>query len=536
MVAYCMLSRLSFYKVQRQISSSRYIDTSRPSQKRSYLIMAKVQHRSLRRLVQTNIQCEPQLGFLSASSRVEEGVSKRICVAEIPPAMFWYLKTSPETIVWGWQNCTACETDHPVSRLQDTRPSSAPLSLGTQHQSYEFHSFIGPVATIYSFFCGILSYVCFTIITPPPLVLLMSCTWLYLTGSFFFDIVHSLFHQCSKSRHRLLRRVGYLHQVHHLYFNRNLKFNNKYHWLNLCIELPLELSCQLFGTWLGWLAADHLRLTGNELLSQELFILVLWFEVARAIVVAILDGRDSNHKSYTNPPKDPNWLLVGPQYHALHHIDPAAYISSTFRLFDWIFGTGYSLKSRRITITSRSGAFCSVMKRQLQNEGVKCIQELKFGVNWKHDDYGSMIPILADTDVLILTHGSKGDDALKSHCELTLQMIELFKKHHKPKPDQKMLLPEVWYLESEIGMHPSLGQEASFLPYARTLYDDPTILYRHIVPSVCQSPMGSAIVSAEWTARITMWWIRRGARYVPVTYTGLAYLNYFKFMYWVKKA
>jgi hypothetical protein len=307
----------------------------------------------------------------------------------------------------------------------------------------------------------------------------------------------------------------------------------------------LELSCQLLGTFFGWLIADCLGLMRSRLLSRELLFLVLLFEIARMLVVAVLDGHDSNHKSYSNPPKDTNWLTVGPQYHALHHIDPGAYISSVFRLFDWMLGTGHSLSSRRITVTGASGAFGSAIKHQIQNERVKCVQELKFGVDWTYDDYESTIPILADTDVLILAHGSKGEHAMEANCESAVKLIELFKKHHMPTPSQKLLLPEVWYVGSEIELHPSWGlpnserylrSKRSFLPHARALFDDSSILYRHIVPSAFHSSLGSAIVSAELVAKVAMWWIRRGARYVPVTYTGLAYLNYFTFMYWVNKA
>jgi hypothetical protein len=384
-----------------------------------------------------------------------------------------------------------------------------------------------------------------TVTTPPVAVLLASCLWLYLAGSFFFDIVHYALHQCSKSPHRLLRRLGYLHQLHHLFFNRNLKFKDKYHWFNIFIELPLELSCQLFGSWLGWLIAKFLGLTGSELLSRELFVLVLLFEVARVVAVAILDGRDSNHISYSTPPKDVNWFLVGPEYHALHHINPTAYISSTVRVFDWFLGTICSLQRRRIAITGASGAFGSAMKTQLQAEGVNCVQELHFGTNWSYEGYESTISILVNTDVLVLADGSRDADATKANCESVIALIELFKKYHKPKPGQKMLLPEIWYVGSEIELYPVQAHSNSeayptsqqpFLPHARKLYDDTTILYRHIVLSTFQSAMGRRIVSADWAAKASMWWIRRGARYVPVSYTGLAYLNYFKFMYWTKKA
>jgi hypothetical protein len=351
----------------------------------------------------------------------------------------------------------------------------------------------------------------------------------------FFDIIHYLFHQCSKSNHTLLRRLGYLHQIHHLYFNRNLKFNPKYHWLNIWVELPLELSCQLLGSYLSWLLLPRL-------ISKNTLLLVLAAEIFRVMVVAFLDGQDSNHKNYPAVPKDPLFFLVGPQYHALHHINPSAYISSTFRLFDWVFGTACSLESRRVTITGASGAFGSAMKQQLKQENVSCVQELKFGMDWTHSD---TISVLASTDILILAHGSRGKDAVQVNCESTIALIELFRRHHKPGTGHnKMLLPEIWYVGSEAELHPCFSEKMrlyakskrAFLPYARALYDDQDILYRHIVPAAFQSPMGNAIVSSEWAAKVALWWIRRGARYTPVTYTGIAYLNYFKFVYCVKKA
>jgi hypothetical protein len=165
----------------------------------------------------------------------------------------------------------------------------------------------------------------------------------------------------------------------------------------------------------------------------------------------------------------------------------------------------------RITITGVSGAFGTAIKQQLQHERVQAVQELKFGTDWTYDNYDSTIPILADTDILILAHGSKLDHAMEANCQSTVILMELFKKHHQPRPIQKMLLPEVWYVGSEIELHSSWGlpnleaysrSKRSFVPHARALYDDPSILYRHIVPSAFRSPMGFAIVSADWAA----WW------------------------------
>lgn len=40
-------------------------------------------------------------------------------------------------------------------------------------------------------------------------------------------------------------------------------------------------------------------------------------EVIRILVVIVLEGKDSNHISFNTVPKDRDWLLVGPSYHAL---------------------------------------------------------------------------------------------------------------------------------------------------------------------------------------------------------------------------
>ncbi len=393
---------------------------------------------------------------------------------------------------------------------------------------------------------SMLSYALVGVAGSPWWMVIVSGLWLYFAGSFFFDVAHFALHKFSKSRYWILRQIGYLHEVHHLYFNRRLKFNNRYLIQNMCIELPLELSCQLFGTWLGYLLAQAADLTGPGLLSQELFTLVMIFETGRVFVVALLEGRDSNHKSYpTVVPKDPNSFAVGPQYHAMHHVDPSSYIGSCFRVFDWMLGTSCSIRSRRITMTGASGAFGKALKLELESESPSCIQELRYGKDWTYDNYSSAIEILQNTDILILSHGSK-TDAMTANCTSAIALIELFKAHYKPRPGYSLLLPEVWYVGSEAEVHPSppgnpimksyTTSKREFAKHARAYYDDETLLYRHIVPAAFRSQMGWAIVGPGWAAAVAMWWIRRGARYVPVTYTGFAYLGFFKFLYFVGKA
>jgi hypothetical protein len=41
--------------------------------------------------------------------------------------------------------------------------------------------------------------------------------------------------------------------------------------------------------------------------------------------------------------------------------------------------------------------------------------------------------------------------------------------------------------------------------------------------------MGPGLISGEAAAALAMFFIRRGFRYIPVTYTGIAWVNYLKF-------
>lgn len=354
-------------------------------------------------------------------------------------------------------------------------------------------------------------------------VLIVSFMWLYFTGSLFFDIAHYFLHKFSKSRYWILRRIGYLHEVHHLYFNRRLKFNDRYLWQNMLCELPLELSCQLFGTWLGYLPLRAFSLTGPGLLTPELFHLVLVFEIIRSFVVAILEGRDSNHQSYsTVVPKDPHSFLVGPEYHALHHVDPSAYIGSSFRVFDWFLGTSYTLRSRRVTIIGLSRVFSQAMKEELEsNESVTCIQELSI-----HENDEKMVETLASTDVLII--GGEEES-----CKSQVQTIELFKQNYNARPGC-LLLPEVWYIDNQMQKHSSLSAEAAFTNYSRKCYAAKDVLYRHILISNPSSKLGKVFLGPDFAAKAALWWIRRGARYVQIASPGSALWGYFTFFYGVR--
>lgn len=375
-------------------------------------------------------------------------------------------------------------------------------------------------------------------------VFAVSFAYLYLTGSLVFDTIHWLLHKWSKSQWKILRWLSYCHQFHHLYYNRSLKFNERYARHNSWIALPLEMLCKVFGSMAGWLLARHLMADDKHYISTAALPVACAFEIIRTLVVIAISGRDSNHIAFDTVPKDHNWLFVGPEYHALHHVYPERYMGSMVKVFDWVAGTAYSLRNKRVVLTGGSGAFGCAIEKQLLSEGVKDIKKLHFGKDWTHNDVSGVGKSLEESDILFLAHGTKGRDAMDANCKSTMRLIELFLRRKAAEDiQQTKTVPEIWYVGSEIEIHPAWGNpelqrysasKRAFLPYARALYDHPRIIYRHIVPAAFESRMGKAIVSPDWAARVALWWIRRGAHYVPVTYTGLAFLNFFKFLLLVR--
>jgi hypothetical protein len=78
------------------------------------------------------------------------------------------------------------------------------------------------------------------------------------------------------------------------------------------------------------------------------------------------------------------------------------------------------------------------------------------------------------------------------------------------------------------------ASKRAFALRARDYYRSDALIYRHIVPSSFTSSMGKGAMSAATAVNIALFFIRRGFRYVPVTLTGLAVLNYFRFRFFQK--
>ncbi|WKT43823.1 Fatty acid hydroxylase [Fusarium oxysporum f. sp. vasinfectum] len=361
-----------------------------------------------------------------------------------------------------------------------------------------------------------------------------------VVGSIAFDLVHWTAHQSGRSSNPILRRLARIHVVHHQYFDRRLNFNQAFSTWNMLLHLLLELLCQVIGSLVSW-QLTHVMALRTSLLANQDILLVLIFLIIRSYVVAWNEGRDSNHIRYTRLPKDPYSVIVGPQYHALHHIDPRGYFGSMVRLVDWLFGTATTLRGRRIAMTGARGALGQALLKELSQEKGTSIQTLQFGRDWNYNDYCGLEENLRNTDILVLAHGSKkADVAFKANCESAIAIIDSFMRVREQS--RSLLLPEIWYIGSEAELHGAwtddmrhyTDSKRAFVPFARAYYDDENFIYRHIVPAAFSSGMDQALVSPRWAATLSLWWIRRGARYVPVTYTGMALLNFFRFQYWVK--
>jgi hypothetical protein len=146
----------------------------------------------------------------------------------------------------------------------------------------------------------------------------------YFSGTLFFDIIHFLLHQCARSRSRVLRQISKVHSVHHWYFDRRLKYNNKYKLANALTNLPLELASQLIGSWLSGRVLSLVVSGDGQEFATTILHITLAIEIIRVAVVVVLEGKDSNHITYSRVPKDKNWLLVGPEYHSLQYVQEAS--------------------------------------------------------------------------------------------------------------------------------------------------------------------------------------------------------------------
>ena len=345
----------------------------------------------------------------------------------------------------------------------------------------------------------------------------------FLVGTVLFDFIHYFLHQWMRSKHPFLRAIGRLHRYHHYFFSTSLKINKAFTFKNIIWQGIPEYMTQVIGSLFCLLFFNPIAIFIAIMIETYFFIEML-----------CVGGIDGNHRPLKRAKAYSIGVKVSPEYHALHHCYPQNYFGSELRLVDYILGTGCQIAKKRVALTGASGALGSCLKQLLEKEGA-IVTPLKFGIDYDYSNYDGLTACLQNTDILVLSHGSKYDYAQQANCDSFVAIIELYKSLKKD-----ILTPiEIWAVGSEIEFEPCFG-DAKLLVYAqskrnyakiaRTYFYDKNIQYRHIVPGGFTSSMGPGLMSAHFTAAITLFLIKRGFKYIPITYTGLAFFNYCRFL------
>jgi len=339
------------------------------------------------------------------------------------------------------------------------------------------------------------------------------------------------------------------HHFHHKFQGANLKILSQFEAENLKYHLVPEWLTSLIP------AAAAVAYTPPYSWAQAT---AATFLVVRSIIFVvagiIMRGRDSNHVELERVEVCKNWLFVGTHYHALHHVFPGQYMSSVVKLLDYIMGTAAPLHAgRRFIVTGAGGALGSAFVKKLTEEGAT-VDTLKYGRDYArdgedlerfafHDKYPKLDMLLGDCDVLVLCHGVKSDnmeECVRGNCTSQLALIERYLRcHEAARKPNNVMYPEVWCVGSEAEFHPLIPSEIvcygkskrQMMRHAAAYMQRRDVMYRHIVPAAFQSKMGPGLVSADWMVRVSLWFISRGAQFVPASYTPFAYLHWFKMMF-----
>jgi len=378
--------------------------------------------------------------------------------------------------------------------------------------------------------------------TPSAALLAAKCMGEFLAyhalGTVLFDAVHAFAH--GLPRRALLSRW---HSCHHKFQGTSLKVmvqfeadNVMYHmtpeWLTALVPAAAVAAA---GTPLSWV-----QLTAIAYLAVRSVVFV--------VAGLIMKGQDSNHVELERVEVDKAWLLVGPHYHALHHVFPDRYLASFVKVLDYALGTAAPPHAgRRFVITGAGGSLGSAFAARLRGEGAR-VSTLKYGQDYARvgDDGeafafaeadAALDAALGECDVLLLCHGVRSGDAAESvrgNCHSQLALIERYRRcHEAARRPASVMYPEVWCVGTEAEFYPlrpdTYGEsKREMMRHAPAYMQRTDLMNRHIDPAAFTSKRGPGLVSAEWVVHVSLCLISRGAQYVPASYTPFAYLHWFK--------
>ena len=359
-------------------------------------------------------------------------------------------------------------------------------------------------------------------------VFLLQAVLVFVVSTALFDALHWLLHKWEDSSIPLLRTLSSWHWVHHKFLGLDLQVNPAYARANIWFHILPEYLTSMAGTLVFLLILPWPPIAAVAVLRTIMLVMTLREE-----------GLDYNHMSMDRVGGQQGLLWVDNNYHAMHHVYPHNFFSSFSNMFDMIAGTTCQIEGRRFLVTGASGAFGSAMVEKLRKLG-GIVETAKSGTDFAPGNYAAMHEKLQRADVLVLSHGAKTDDCWNANNVTFRELTELFTEVGKTR----LAPPEVWALGSEVEFHGDMGMDElkaysaskrAFALRARDYYHSDALIYRHIVPSSFTSSMGKGAMSAATAVSIALFFIRRGFRYVPVTLTGLAVLNYFRFRYFQKR-
>ena len=356
------------------------------------------------------------------------------------------------------------------------------------------------------------------------IVFLLQAALAFVVSTALFDALHWILHRWERSTIPLLRTFSSWHWVHHKFLGLDMQINPTYARANIWFHILPEYLTSIAGTLAFLLVFPWPPVVAVLVIRTIMLVMTLWEE-----------GLDYNHMSMDRVGGQQGRLWVDNNYHAMHHVYPHNFFSSFANVFDLVAGTSCQIEGRRFLVTGASGAFGSAMVEKLRALG-GIVETAKSGVDFAPGDYAAMREKLERADVLVLSHGAKTDDCWNANNVTFRELTELFTDLGKTR----LAPPEVWALGSEVEFHGDMGMDElkaysaskrAFALRAREYYRSDALIYRHIVPSSFTSAMGKGAMRAETAVSIALFMIRRDFRYVPVTLTGLAVLNYFRFRF-----
>ena len=335
---------------------------------------------------------------------------------------------------------------------------------------------------------------------------------LFLASTVVFDAVHWTLHRLASSRHRPLRAIGGLHQVHHRFLDGDLVIHESLIRRNLTHHVIPEFLTQAATSLAMLLLLPAPVVLGSLGLQTLVFALIL-----RA------HGMDVNHKGVEVLRAHRPFPFCLPEYHALHHVHPEAHFSSWIKLLDALVGTGTCLSGRRVVLTGAATPFGRALRELLAGRGVATLEDLPSDLDRGPVEAEALAARLRETDLLVLCHAGPDRDPGTTGPGSYLAWVE-----HACEATRGRRIPiEVWTVS-----HAS-AEPDGFARNARRYLYDPRVIFRHVVLPV---PVADDAVPAEALARRALSLIRRGFHHVPARRGAAALLDGLRLRFLVRPA